>query len=36
LAYVADHPVIDSLGAELEAIVGTEVYVELRHRMRGQ
>jgi hypothetical protein len=25
--------VIDSLGAELEAIVGTEVYVQLRHRI---
>jgi hypothetical protein len=36
LAYVGDRPVIDSLGAELKAIVGTEVYVELRHRIRGQ
>jgi len=27
--------VIDSLGAELEAIVGTEVYVELRRRITG-
>jgi hypothetical protein len=36
LAYVGDRPVIDSLGAELEAIVGTEVYVELRHRIAGQ
>jgi TRAP-type mannitol/chloroaromatic compound transport system substrate-binding protein len=33
LAYVGDRPVIDSLGAELEAIAGTEVYVELRRRM---
>lgn len=33
LAYVGDRPVIDSLGAELEAIVGTEVYVQLRRRM---
>ena len=33
LAYVADRPVIDSLGAELEAIVGTEVYVQLRRRL---
>jgi hypothetical protein len=33
LAYVGDRPVIDSLGAELEAIVGTEVYVELRQRI---
>jgi hypothetical protein len=32
-AYVGDRPVIDSLGAELEAIVGTEVYVELRRRI---
>jgi len=32
-AYVADRPVIDSLGAELEAIAGTEVFVQLRHRM---
>jgi len=32
LAYVGDRPVIDSLGAELEEIVGTEVYVELRRR----
>jgi len=35
LAYVADRPVIDFAGAELEAIVGTEVYVELRHRITG-
>jgi hypothetical protein len=35
LAYTADSPVIDSLGAELEAIVGTEVYVQLRHRITG-
>jgi hypothetical protein len=34
LAYVGDRRVIDSLGEELEAIVGTEIYVELRHRMR--
>jgi hypothetical protein len=33
LAYVGDRPVIDSLGAELEAVVGTEVYVELRRRV---
>ena len=33
LAYVGDQPVIDSLGAELKEIVGTEVYVELRRRM---
>jgi hypothetical protein len=36
LAYVSDRPVIDSLGAELKAIVGIEVYVELRHRITGQ
>jgi hypothetical protein len=36
LAYVADRPVIDTLGAELEAIVGTEVYIELRRRMTAQ
>ena len=32
-AYVGHEPVIDSLGAELEAVVGHEVYVELRRRM---
>ena len=32
-AYVGDRPVIDSLGEELEAIVGTAVYVELRRRL---
>jgi hypothetical protein len=32
-AYVGDRPVIESLGPELEAIVGTAVYVELRRRM---
>jgi hypothetical protein len=31
--YVGDRPVIDSLGVEIEAIVGTEVYVELRRRL---
>jgi hypothetical protein len=35
-AYVGDQPVIDSLGDELEAIVGPEVYVELRRRIAGQ
>lgn len=35
LAYVGEHRVIDSLGAELEAVVGTEVYVELRRRITG-
>ncbi len=35
LAYVGDRPVVESLGAELEAVVGTEVFVELRRRMNG-
>jgi len=35
-AYVGDSPVIDSLAGELTAIVGTEVYVELRGRLRSQ
>lgn len=34
-AYVDDRPVVDSLGEELEAIVGTTVYVELRRRLGG-
>jgi hypothetical protein len=34
LAYVGDRPVIDSLAEELEAVVGAEVYVELRRRLR--
>lgn len=33
LAYQGDRPVIDSLGGELEAIVGPAVYVELRRRL---
>jgi hypothetical protein len=33
LAYVGDRPVIDSLADELEAVVGTDVYVELRRRL---
>jgi hypothetical protein len=33
LAYVGDRPVIDSLGPELEAVVGTEVFVQLRRRL---
>jgi hypothetical protein len=33
LAYVGDEPVIDSLAEELEAVVGTAVYVELRRRL---
>jgi hypothetical protein len=32
-AYVGDGPVVESLGDELEAIVGTTVYVELRRRL---
>src|SRR5580698_7878619 len=35
LAYVGDEPVIETLGVELEAMVGTAVYVELRHRLTG-
>jgi hypothetical protein len=33
-AYVGDSAVIDSLGDELRAITGDEVYVELRRRLR--
>jgi len=36
LAYVGDRPVIDSLGEELTAIVGPEVYVELRGVITGE
>ena len=32
-AYVGDRPVVESLGAEIEAVVGTAVYVELRRRL---
>jgi hypothetical protein len=32
-AYVGDRPVLESLGDELEAIVGTAVHVELRRRL---
>jgi hypothetical protein len=32
-AYVGDRPVIDSLAEELEAIVGTPVFIELRRRL---
>ena len=32
-AYVGDRPVVESLADELTAIVGTEVYVELRRRL---
>lgn len=34
-AYVGDRPVVESLGEELEQIVGTPVYVELRRRLLG-
>lgn len=33
LAQVGDRPVVESLGEELEALVGTPVYVELRRRL---
>lgn len=32
-AYVGDRPVVESLAEELAAVVGTEVYVELRRRL---
>ncbi len=32
-AYVGERPVVESLAGELEAIVGTEVFVELRRRL---
>jgi hypothetical protein len=32
-AYVGERPVIESLAEELEGVVGTEVFVELRRRM---
>jgi len=32
-AYIGERPVVESLGDELEAIVGREVYVELRQRL---
>jgi hypothetical protein len=35
LAYVGDRPVVESLAEEIEAIVGPEVYVELRRRITG-
>jgi hypothetical protein len=34
-AYVGDRPVVESLGEELEVMLGTEVYVELRRRLGG-
>jgi hypothetical protein len=36
LAYVGDRPVIESLEEELTEMVGLEVYVELRQRLRDQ
>jgi hypothetical protein len=35
-AYVGDGPVVETLGAELEAVVGTRVYLELRRRLTAQ
>jgi len=35
LAYVGDRTVVESLAEELEALVGTPVYVELRRRLGG-
>lgn len=35
-AYVGERPVVESLGQELEAIVGTPVYVELRRRLHPE
>ncbi len=34
-AYVGDRPVVESLGEELEALVGVAVHVELRRRLGG-
>jgi hypothetical protein len=34
-AYIGDRPVVETLGEELEAVVGTTVYVELRRRLDG-
>src|ERR1039457_5613094 len=36
LAYGGERPVIDSLAEELEAVVGHEVYVELRRRLSAR
>jgi hypothetical protein len=30
---VGDRPVVESMGGELDAIVGSEVYLELRRRL---
>jgi hypothetical protein len=32
-AYVGDRPVLESLGEEIEALVGPAVHVELRRRL---
>jgi hypothetical protein len=34
-AYVGDQPVVEAMAEELDAIVGTEVYIELRRRLRS-
>ena len=34
-AYVGERPVIDSLAGEIEAVTGSEVFVELRLRLGG-
>ena len=34
-AHVGDRPVVETLAEELDALVGTEVYVELRRRLTG-
>ena len=36
LAYVSDRPVVDTLRRNLEAVVGTPVYLQLRRRMIGE
>jgi hypothetical protein len=35
-AYVGDRPVLESLAEELEEVVGTEVFVELRRRLSDE
>jgi hypothetical protein len=35
LAFVGDRPVVESLAEELTAVVGSEVYVELRRRLES-
>jgi hypothetical protein len=34
-AYIGEQPVIESLADELTAIVGEEVFVQLRQRIKG-